>query len=197
MHTTLLWYTARAAGIVTWALLAASVLWGLALSTRVLRGRPRPAWLLDLHRFLGGAAVVFLAVHIVTILFDSYVHFGPVEVLVPLTGRWRPGAVAWGIVAMYLLVAVELTSLARAWLPKRVWDTSHYIAFPLFLFASIHALTAGTDRAAPALRLAVFGVGAAVALLTAIRAAEVARHGPARARRPLPPSAASPARRPR
>ena len=36
MHTTLLWYTARAAGIVTWALLAASVLWGLALSTRVL-----------------------------------------------------------------------------------------------------------------------------------------------------------------
>ena len=116
-------------------------------------------------------------------------HFGLVEVLVPLTGTWRPGAVAWGIVAMYLLVAVELTSLARARLPKRIWDSSHYIAFPLFLFASIHALTAGTDRAAPALRLAVFGVGAAVALLTAVRAAEVARHGPARARRPLPPAA--------
>jgi len=197
MHTTLLWYTARAAGIVTWALLAASVLWGLALSTRVFRGRPRPAWLLDLHRFLGGAAVVFLAVHIVTIVFDSYVHFGLVEVLVPLTGTWRPGAVAWGIVAMYLLVAVELTSLARARLPKRLWDSSHYIAFPLFLFASIHALTAGTDRAAPALRLAVFGVGAAVALLTAVRAAEVARHGPARARRPLPPAPAAAARRPR
>ena len=197
MHTTLLWYTARAAGIVTWALLAASVLWGLALSTRVFRGRLRPAWVLDLHRFLGGAAVVFLAVHIVTIVFDSYVHFGLVEVLVPLTGTWRPGAVAWGIVAMYLLVAVELTSLARARLPKRLWDSSHYIAFPLFLFASIHALTAGTDRAAPALRLAVFGVGAAVALLTAVRAAEVARHGPTRARRPLPPAPAAAARRPR
>ena len=197
MHTTLLWYTARAAGIVTWALLAASVLWGLALSTRVLRGRPRPAWLLDLHRFLGGAAVVFLAVHIVTIVFDTYVHFGLVEVLVPLTGSWRPEGVAWGIVAMYLLVAVELTSLARARLPKRVWDSSHYIAFPLFLFASIHALTAGTDRAAPALRVAVFAAGAAVAMLTVIRAAEVARHGPGRARRPLPPAAAAPARRPR
>jgi ferric reductase like protein len=197
MHTTLLWYTARAAGIVTWALLAASVLWGLVLSTRVLRGRPRPAWLLDLHRFLGGAAVVFLAVHVVTIVFDTYVHFGLVEVLVPVTGSWRPGAVAWGIVAMYLLVAVELTSLARARLPKRVWDSSHYIAFPLFLFASIHALTAGTDRAAPALRVAVFAAGAAVAMLTVIRAAEVARHGPGRARRPLPPAAAAPARRPR
>jgi predicted ferric reductase len=197
VHTTLLWYTARAAGIVTWALLAASVLWGLALSTRVLRGRPRPAWLLDLHRFLGGAAVVFLAVHIVTIVFDTYVHFGLVEVLVPLTGSWRPGAVAWGIVAMYLLVTVELTSLARARLPKQIWDWSHYIAFPLFLFASIHALTAGTDRAAPALRGAVFAAAAAVAMLTAIRAAEAARHGPARARRPLPPAAAARARRPR
>jgi predicted ferric reductase len=195
MHSTLLWYTARASGIVTWALLAASVLWGLALSTRVLGGRPRPAWLLDLHRFLGGAAVVFLAVHIVTIMFDTYVHFGLVEVLVPLTGTWRPGAVAWGIVAMYLLVAVELTSLARARLPKRVWDSSHYVAFPLFLFASIHALTAGTDRAAPTLRLAVFAACAAVALLTAVRAAEVARHGLARAQHPLPPRTPAAARR--
>jgi predicted ferric reductase len=198
MNSTLFWYTARASGIVTWALLAASVLWGLALSTRVLRGRPRPAWLLDLHRFLGGAAIVFLAVHIVTIVLDTYVHFGPVSVLVPFTGTWRPAAVAWGIVAMYLLVAVELTSLARAQLPKRIWDTSHYAAFPLFLFASIHALTAGTDRSSSALRLAVFAAGAAVALLTAVRAAEVARHGPARGREPLaPPRSAAAVRRAR
>jgi predicted ferric reductase len=191
MNSTLLWYTARASGIVTWALLAASVLWGLALSTRVLRGRPRPAWLLDLHRFLGGAAFIFLAVHVVTIMLDTYVHIGLVDVLVPLTGTWRPGAVAWGIVAMYLLVAVELTSLARARLPKRVWDTSHYVAFPLFLFASVHALTAGTDRSSAALRLAVFAAGAAVAMLTAVRAAEVARHGTARGREPLPPRSAA------
>jgi methionine sulfoxide reductase heme-binding subunit len=180
MSSTLLWYTARAAGIVTWALLAASVLWGLALSTRALRGRPRPAWLLDLHRFLGGAAVIFLTVHVVTILLDTYVHFGLVEVLVPLTATWRPGPVAWGIVAMYLLVAVELTSLARARLPKRFWDSSHYLVFPLFAFASIHALTAGTDRGAALLRWPVFAVAALVAVMTAMRAAEVARHGPTR-----------------
>ena len=32
----LLWYTARASGLVAWALLSAGVLWGLALSTKVL-----------------------------------------------------------------------------------------------------------------------------------------------------------------
>ena len=80
---------------------------------------------------------------------------------------------------MYLLVAVELTSLARAACQSGL-GRDHYIAFPLFLFASIHALTAGTDRSG-ALRLAVFGAGAVVGALTAMRAAEVARHGPARA----------------
>ena len=126
-------------------------------------------------------------------MLDTYVHFGLVSVLVPLAATWRPGPVAWGIAAMYLLVAVELTSLARAHLPKRIWDTSHYIAFPLFLFASIHAVTAGTDRNSGALRLAVFGAGAAVAALTAMRAAEVARHGTGRA--PDAAAAAAPHRR--
>ena len=49
----LFWYTARAGGIVAWALLAASVVWGLWLSGRVRPFGARPAWILDLHRFLG------------------------------------------------------------------------------------------------------------------------------------------------
>ncbi|HEY3763873.1 MAG TPA: ferric reductase-like transmembrane domain-containing protein, partial [Gaiellales bacterium] len=190
-HSTLLWYTARAAGIVSWALLAASVLWGLALSTRLLRGRPRPAWLLDLHRFLGGAAVVFLVVHVVTIMLDTYVHFGLVEVLVPLAAGWRTVPVAWGIVAMYLLLAVELTSLARGRLPRQVWNSSHYVAFPLFAFASLHALTAGTDRTAAAFRVGVFGAIAVIGALTAVRVVEVARRGPSRARGPIAPRTAA------
>lgn len=194
-QSTLLWDTARAAGIVSWALLAASAVWGLALSTRVLAGWPRSAWLLDLHRFLGGAAIVFLAVHVATIMLDTYVHFGPVEVLVPLAASWRTVPVAWGIAAMYLLVAVELTSLLRGRLPKRVWDAVHYLAFPLFLLASAHALTAGTDRSAPLLRAAVLGTLAVVVALCALRVRDVARHGLSRARSPIAPAAAG--RRPR
>ena len=62
MSGTLPWYIARAAGLVAWALLAAATLWGLALSTKVARRRsaPRPNWLLDMHRWLGGTA---LALH--------------------------------------------------------------------------------------------------------------------------------------
>jgi len=37
---------------------------------------------------------------------SGQVHFGPAQLLIPLASAWRPGAVAWGIVAFYLLVAV-------------------------------------------------------------------------------------------
>jgi hypothetical protein len=61
------WFVARAGGIVAWALTAGSVIWGLLLSTRPLGRRPRPAWLFDLHRFLGGLAVIFTAVHVLAV----------------------------------------------------------------------------------------------------------------------------------
>ena len=65
MTSQLTWYAARAAGIVAWALAAGSVVWGLALSTRATGRKPRPAWLFDLHRFLGGLALVFTAIHVI------------------------------------------------------------------------------------------------------------------------------------
>ena len=51
MSSQAFWYAARASGIVAWALAAAAVVWGLALSARVSGQRPRRPWLFDLHRF--------------------------------------------------------------------------------------------------------------------------------------------------
>ena len=85
------WYVARSGGIVAWALLAASVLWGLALSTKALGKRPHPNWLLDLHRFLGGLALVFTGVHVGALVLDSYLSFGLMQLLVPFTSSYRPG----------------------------------------------------------------------------------------------------------
>ena len=46
------WYVARSSGLVAWALVTASIVWGLALSSRLIRRRGVPAWLLALHRYL-------------------------------------------------------------------------------------------------------------------------------------------------
>jgi predicted ferric reductase len=171
MSSQLFWFTARASGIVAWGLAAASVIWGLALSTRLLGRRPRPAWLLDLHRFLGGLALVFTGIHILAVLADSYVHFSLVNVLVPLTGDWHPLAVAWGVAGLYLLLAVELTSLARPRVPRRLWRRVHYAGFGVYLMTTVHGLSAGTDSRSPAFLVANAIVAAVVAGLTAARVA--------------------------
>lgn len=150
MNSQVWWYVARSSGIVAWALLSASVVWGLMLSTkisttRLAARRLRPAWLLDLHRHLGGLAVIFTAIHIAGIVADSYVTFSWADVLVPMASQWRPGAVAFGVVAMYLLVAVEATSLAIRHLPRPLWRWVHRSSFVLYATATWHGIAAGTD----------------------------------------------------
>jgi predicted ferric reductase len=163
------WYVARASGLVAWALLTATVVWGLLLSTKLFGRKPTPAWLLDLHRFVGGATVVFTLVHLVAILLDSFVHFDLVSILVPFASSWSPGAVAWGIVAFYLLAAVEITSLLRRRMPNRIWRRVHYASFPLFAMATIHGVTAGSDTRTTFAVMVLASVVLGVGLLTAAR----------------------------
>ena len=85
------WYIARATGLVAWALAVGSLLLGLALATRAMGPKPKGPWLLDLHRWLGGLAVVFTAAHVGGLIADSYVSFDLVDALVPFAASWRPG----------------------------------------------------------------------------------------------------------
>jgi DMSO/TMAO reductase YedYZ heme-binding membrane subunit len=182
MLGTLTWYVTRASGVIAYALLAVGTLWGLVLSTRLTGKRPPRPWVLDVHRMLGGLAVALTGVHIVSILLDSFVHFDVVDVLVPFASSWNPAAVALGVVAFYLLAAVEVTSLLRQRLSNKTWRRVHYLSFVLFLMASAHFIAAGTDAASPlALGVILLAVGSVVAL-TAYR---VIRHTQ-RARPPQP-----------
>lgn len=146
MSEKLAWYVARSSGIVSWALLTASVMWGLLLASGLMR-RPKRGWYLDLHRFLGGLTVVFTFVHLGALFSDSFVGFGLTELLVPLASKWRPVPVAYGVTALYLLLAIEVTSLALPRVPRRLWRWVHLGSFGLYVLATAHMLTAGADAA--------------------------------------------------
>ena len=139
------WYLSRSSGLVAWLILAAAVIWGLLLSTKILQTRRRPAWLLDLHRWLGALSVIFTGFHLLGLVLDSYVEFGWRELFIPFASEWQPDAVAWGVVAFYLLVAVQLTSLVMKRLPRRFWKAVHSSSFVLFFMAAMHGALAGTD----------------------------------------------------
>jgi len=172
------WYLARASGMVAWALLVASLVWGVLLATRVLRPHDRPAWLLDLHRWLGSLALAMVGLHIASLIGDSFVHFGAADVLVPLASAWRPVPVALGVLSLYLLAAVEATSLAMRRLPRRAWRGVHLTSYGLVWLVSLHAGLAGTD----VFNLAYRGV-ALVLTVAAVAATYVGLLAPRRPRR--------------
>jgi DMSO/TMAO reductase YedYZ heme-binding membrane subunit len=170
MNAELAWHVARASGLVAWGLAALSVLGGFALSGRALpRRRVPPAWLTAVHRSTGGLAVVFTAVHVAALVLDDYVSFSLVDVLVPFASSWRPGAVAWGVVALYLLVAVELSSLLRRRLPTAWWRRLHMLSVPLFAAGSVHQASAGTDAGHPLAQAAVLLTAVAFIVLGSFR----------------------------
>ena len=125
----------------------ATCLWGILLVTRMLKPADRPAWLLDLHRWLGVLSIATVAAHLGALVADSnpYVYFGWRELFVPQASAWRPVAITWGVIAFYILVVVQLTSLVMKKLPKRVWRSIHLTSYAMFVMATVHGFLAGAD----------------------------------------------------
>jgi sulfoxide reductase heme-binding subunit YedZ len=174
----MIWYIARAGGVVAYLLLTLTVCIGIGLAGRArVPGFPRFA-VNDLHRFAGILTGTFIAIHVGAILLDSYVHFTIPQVLVPLTSSYRDVAVAFGIVAAELLIALAVTNRLRNKLPQRIWRRAHYLNFAVWALATTHGITAGTDNTAIWL-LAMYAVAiATVGGLAWWRFAEPASAGP-------------------
>jgi len=139
------WYTARAGGLVAFALLTVSVLLGLGLA-----GRARlPHWpafaVQDVHRFAGILAGTFVALHGFAVLVDGAVPFGLADVLVPGLAPVHPLAVAAGIVGAELMAAVAVANALRRRIPNGAWRRIHRLNLVVWLLALAHGIGAGSD----------------------------------------------------
>jgi DMSO/TMAO reductase YedYZ heme-binding membrane subunit len=139
------WYLARSSGLVAWALLCASLVWGVLLATRVLKPHDKPGWLLDLHRWLGTLTAAMVGVHLLALVVDSFVDFDALDLLVPFASDYATFPVALGVVALYLLIAVQVSSFFMRRIPTRWWRLVHMSSYVLVLATSWHAVLAGTD----------------------------------------------------
>jgi DMSO/TMAO reductase YedYZ heme-binding membrane subunit len=157
------WFVSRASGMVAAVLVALTIVWGLLLTTKVIERRGLPAWLTDLHRALGGLSVVFIGVHLLALVADSYTYFSWKELFVPFAYAQDAGPVAWGIGAFWMLLVVEGTSLIQRRMPRKLWRGVHYLSYPVGVMVGIHAMTAGTDSGNVWFRVITFGL---VGLLT-------------------------------
>ncbi|CAN5184078.1 hypothetical protein BH11ACT4_BH11ACT4_25460 [soil metagenome] len=139
------WYVTRSSAMIAWVLMTLSVVWGILLSTRIFRNSDNPAWLQDLHKYLGGTSLVMVLLHMVSLMLDGWLKFTLPEVLVPFAAGYRAVPVALGVIAFYLLVAVQGTSLLMARLPRRAWKGIHYSSYAALALVAFHAAFSGTD----------------------------------------------------
>jgi predicted ferric reductase len=145
------WLGIRASGITAWGLLTAVVLWGILLRTQLLGRLASPMRLLDLHRWLGAISMLFLIVHMVLLMVDSFMKFTIWQVLVPGLAPNQPLVYGLGAIAFWLMLPVTFLGRLRAkmGLVGNAWfKRAHLIAYAAWPFATAHYVLAGTDALA-------------------------------------------------
>lgn len=128
-----------------WAVAGLSLALGTLLATRILKPYDRPSWLLALHRHLAGLFLALTATHLASLLLDSYVAFHWQDLVVPMHSVWRPHAVTYGVLALHIALVVQASSLARRWVPRRLWHGIHMSSYLSFALVTVHAVLAGSD----------------------------------------------------
>lgn len=145
MSSTMMWYTTRATGLVALLLFTATVVLGLLTAGRA-SGKTWPRFVQqDLHRRISLLAVVFLAIHIVTSVMDTYVHIGWLGIIVPFTSPYERFFVGLGAVSLDLIAAILISSFARNRINPRAWRALHWLSYLSWPIAIAHSVGAGTD----------------------------------------------------
>jgi len=140
-----LWYLTRATGAVSLVLLTGALVLGVA-DVRRLSTANWPRFMIDsLHRSVSLLAIVFLGVHILTSVLDSFTSISLVNAVVPFTGSYRPLWLGLGAVAFDLMLAVIITSLLRGRIGYTGWRAVHWLAYASWPLALVHGLGTGSD----------------------------------------------------
>lgn len=164
-----LWYLTRAAATVAYALLTATVILGM-LRSIARQASERLSWVVDeLHQVAATLTGLFIVIHLLTLLLDPFLPFSLTNLLLPLGEPYRPTAVRVGVLALYVMALVLVSSWIRRRLPYRVWRGVHYFSLLAFALVTAHGFLAGSDKDEPWMRAVYAGATAAVAFLLLVR----------------------------
>lgn len=147
-----LWWLGRAAGLVAYLALAASMLFGALVSSKGAGGLAHRAGVFELHQQWTLAAVVATVLHVLPTVADAEWGVGPLAALVPFAATSLTGPVALGTIALWGLAIIAASSWLRQYVPYRAWRAIHAISFGVFLLALAHGITAGPDTTLPWVR---------------------------------------------
>ncbi|HEX3910770.1 MAG TPA: ferric reductase-like transmembrane domain-containing protein [Solirubrobacteraceae bacterium] len=139
------WYLTRSTGAVALLLLTIAITLGVLAVRRW--STPRwPRFLVDsLHRNVSLLAMLFLALHVLTAVLDSFAPISMFDAFVPFGSAYRPFWLGLGAVALDLLIAVTVTSMLRRRVGYAGWRAIHWLTYLSWPIALLHGLGTGSD----------------------------------------------------
>jgi predicted ferric reductase len=195
-QSTALWYASRATGVVSLLLLTAVIVLGILVNRQGrLPGLPRFA-VTNLHRNLSLLAVVFLVIHVVTAVMDTFVSIPLVSAVIPFTSGYEGFWLGLGAISLDIMLALIVTSLIRGRLDRKVWRAVHWLAYASWPIAFAHSIGSSTDLQHGPLRLLAVACAVLIAGSLIWRIVAVTREVP-RAQRVSTVMARSPVAGPR
>lgn len=172
----LAWYFSRATGIIAYILLWLVIFLGLSFRNPLLKKFVAPIYKLDMHIFLSLLATAFVFVHGLVLIFDDFINASLTDIFVPFVADpevMNTNAIAWGIIAFYILIILILTSIFRTRLPQKLWRWLHFLHVGVFILVVVHVLMIGTDFQAGIARTIFIGSVVVLSLLYLISLGEV------------------------
>jgi predicted ferric reductase len=140
------WNIARAGGFTAYILLTLAVVVGLALSTQLQSPSRWPRLInSELHNFLTLLSTIFMVVHVLAVWIDPFTRFGWNEIFIPFASHYRPVWMALGIVALYLGIAIGISTWLRPRIGYTWWRRLHVLTFGVYVLATLHGLGTGSD----------------------------------------------------
>lgn len=173
------WYVTRASGLVAAIVLVILMLSGIGFITGHTFSFLEPITAWATHRALGIIFGISILLHVFALYFDTFVPFSIKDILIPFVSSYRPvqilgisiGSlyVALGILALYITMAIILTSLFWIDNKPKTWKVTHILSYVVMVFVFVHALYLGTDLAGGSLRFVWIGLGILITLASLVR----------------------------
>ena len=168
-----LWYATRAAGVITLVLLTATTALGLLTAGRVSTRRWPRFLVIGLHRNISLLALVFLGLHIVTTVIDSYTSIGIQDAVIPFLSGYHRLWLGLGAIASDVLIALSITSALRQQIGHRLWRVVHWFGYLCWPIAMFHGLGIGTDRSQVWVVILAVACGGAVLVACVVRVVDL------------------------
>ena len=159
------WYLTRAGGLISFLLLYLAIFFGIAIRFPGLKNIFNPIDSYNFHAWISVQALIFVLIHGLVLLTDKYLKFSLKDIFVPFASTYNPEMITLGVLGMYSLIAIILTSYFRKYISYRVWRIAHFLNIALYVIAFVHAINLGTDLKTGLMREIFIGMNVVLAIL--------------------------------